>query len=389
MKIVIFGSGLIGPAVAYNLMSDQEVSQVTICDLDQTKLDTALSQLSSIKGSDKVDSAVIDLTDKAASIKKISEYDVAVGALPRPAITCGILAATEAGVPWVDLLWPPDADKLELKKQVEDAGALVILGCGVEPGLSEMTARYLGEKMDQAHEVHIKCGGIPENPSPPLGYKIVYGGTELPLQADDARIIENGKIVPITRYSDTEIIEFSGVGECEAWHEGIFPWLVDLDVFKDLKLGTQKTIRWPGFAAKATMLRELGFLSHEPLEVDGAKIAPKRFLDALLYPSVKLAENEREITIFRVEVLGEKDNKPHRYCADMIDRYDDSLGFTSMARTTGFPGGIIARMVARGEISKRGYLTPEQVVTGSLYESLLAQLAQSGVKMQINLGEAD
>ena len=34
---------------------------------------------------------------------------------------------------------------------------------------------------------------------------------------------------------------------------------------------------------------------------------------ALLYPHVKLQEGERDITLFRVEVLGEKKGRPRPY----------------------------------------------------------------------------
>jgi len=39
MRILVLGSGLIGPASAYNAMSDPEVLQVTLCDIDPQQLD--------------------------------------------------------------------------------------------------------------------------------------------------------------------------------------------------------------------------------------------------------------------------------------------------------------------------------------------------------------
>lgn len=47
------------------------------------------------------------------------------------------------------------------------------------------------------------------------------------------------------RDSGVETLHVAGVGEVEAWHEGFMPWLLELDVLKALKLGTQKTVRWP------------------------------------------------------------------------------------------------------------------------------------------------
>ena len=125
-----------------------------------------------------------------------------------------------------------------------------------------------------------------EKPAPPLGYKIVFGGREMPLRERDARVVKNSELVPVPRYSGAEAVFFTGVGEGEAWHEGFMPWLMDLQALKGLKLGTQMTCRWPGYAAKVTMLKEIGLLGQELVDVDGVPVVPKKFLDALLYPQV-------------------------------------------------------------------------------------------------------
>jgi lysine 6-dehydrogenase len=272
-------------------------------------------------------------------------------------------------------------------RRVENAGSLVILGCGVEPGLTEIMARYLAERLDRVDELHIMCGGIPEVPAPPLGYKIVFGGRQLPLREYDARVVENGRLASVPRYSGVEQVFFPGVGECEAWHEGFMPWLLDLDALKGLKTGTQKTVRWPGYAAKVTLLKELGLLSFEPVEVDGVPVVPKKLLDALLYPRVRLDEGEHDLTLFRVEVVGHKDGRPRRDAIEMVDRYDDALGFTSMARCTAFTGAIVARMIARGDLQASGLLTPEQLITGPLFDRLVEELSAQNVRFTLTTNE--
>jgi len=143
------------------------------------------------------------------------------------------------------------------------------------------------------------------------------------------------------------------------------------------------TCRWPGYAAKVTVLKEMGMLSEEPIEVDGAEITPKKFLDTLLYPHVKLEEGEKDITLFRVEALGEKKGRPRKYKVEMVDRYDEELGFTSMARTTAYTGAIVARMIARSNIETSGFLMPEQVITGPLFDKLLDELDAIDVRFDI------
>jgi len=383
MKILILGSGLMGPAAAFNAMSDPQVSQVTLCDMSQQQLDAAQAKLRSMEGSEKLATVLLDFNDQAATSRGMADFDVVVAALPSVAVPLGIRAAAAARKPLVDMSWPPETEVADLRQRVEAAGTLVILGCGVEPGLTEIMARHLAEKLDRVDELHILCGGIPEKPAPPLGYKIVFGGRQLPLREADARIAENGQIKPVPRYSGVEPVFFPGVGECEAWHEGFMPWLLDLKALKGLKLGTQKTVRWPGYAAKVTVLRELGLLSQDPVEVDGVRVVPKKLLDTVLYPHVKLEEGERDITLFRVEAMGEKEGRPRRYKIEMVDRYDETLGFTSMARTTAFTGAIVARMVARGGIKAKGMTTPEQVITGPMFDRLVDELAAVNVRFDI------
>ncbi|UCC62724.1 MAG: saccharopine dehydrogenase NADP-binding domain-containing protein [Anaerolineae bacterium] len=383
MKILVLGSGLMGPASAFNVMSDPQVSQVALCDASQQQLDAAQAKLRGMEGSEKLTAVALDLSDQAAASQLMAGFDAVVAALPRTAIPFGIRAAVAAGKPLVDLSWPSEEALPALRQAVEDAGALVIPGCGVEPGLTEIMARHLAEKLDRVDVLHIKCGGIPEKPAPPLGYKIVFGGRQMPLREGDAWVAENGKLKAVPRYSGVEPVIFPGVGEVEAWHEGFMPWLLELEALKGLKRGSQKTFRWPGYAAKVTVLREMGLLSHEPVEVEGMRVAPKKVLDAVLYPRVRLEEGERDITLFRVEAVGEKQGQPRRYKIEMVDRYDEALGFTSMARTTAFTGAIVARMVARGDLKTRGFVTPEKVITGPLFEKLVEELAAVNVRFDV------
>jgi len=196
-------------------------------------------------------------------------------------------------------------------------------------------------------------------------------------------LVEKGKLKPVPRYSGVETVSFAGVGTCEAWHEGFMPWLLDLPSLQNLRLGTQKTVRWPGYAMKVTVLKEMGLLSQEAVNVEGVYVKPKALLDTLLYPHVRLEEGERDITVFRVEASGEKAGRARSYKVEMIDWYDGDLGFTSMARTTAFTGAIIARMIGCGDLGGTGMLPPEQRITGPLFERLVDELSAMNIRFDI------
>ncbi len=283
-KILVLGSGLMGPAAAFNALADPDVAQVVIGDREQRQLDACLRKLAALPGAEKLSTARLDLSDQAAAARLMAGFDVALGALPWLANLVAIRVALQAGTPFVDLARPDEEQWPELRRAAQAAGVLIILGCGLEPGLTEIMARHLAEKLDRVDELHIKVGGIPEKPTPPLGYKIVFGGRQLPLSESDAFIVADGQLQPVPRYSGVEPVFFAGVGACEAWHEGFMPWLLELPALQGLRLGTQKTVRWPGYAAKVTVLKEMGLLSLEPVNVEGVAGAPKKLLDALLYP---------------------------------------------------------------------------------------------------------
>jgi lysine 6-dehydrogenase len=383
MRILILGSGLMGPAAAFNVMSDPDVEQVIVCDRDGAALDGCAARLKDKPGAGKLETLQIDLGDEKGTIELLQDGDAAIAALPRSLSLQACRVAISAGTPLVDLSRPEHIHLPALHGEAKRAGVLIVLGCGVEPGLTEIMARYLAEKLDRVDELHIKCGGIPEEPAPPLGYKIVFGGRRLPLTEKDAVMVQNGNLIPVPRYSGVEEVIFPNVGQCEAWHEGFMPWLLELPALQDLTVGTQKTVRWPGYAAKVSVLKEIGLLSLEPVDVEGTGVIPKHLVDALLYPHVRLRENERDMTLLRVEAIGEKDGRRRHHRIDMIDRYDDEGGFTSMARTTAFTGAIVARMIARGEIRATGALPPEQILSGPLFDQLVAELAAAQIVFEL------
>ncbi|UCC52507.1 MAG: hypothetical protein JSV68_00795, partial [Anaerolineaceae bacterium] len=116
-------------------------------------------------------------------------------------------------------------------------------------------------------------------------------------------------------------------------------------------------------------------------------VIPKHLVDAVLYPRVKLESGERDITCLRVTLIGEKDGKPCTYQAEMVDRYDEETGFTSMARTTAMTGAIAARMIANGMLKAddRVFVNPEKVISGNLFDHMLTELEAANIRITMTL----
>jgi lysine 6-dehydrogenase len=378
-RLVVLGTGLMGPAVAAEAMASAEVTEVGLCDQSQAQLDLAMAELARRPGAAKLRPTRVDLADRAAAVALLQRHAVAVDALPTRVSPLAIHAALGAGTPLVSLSARGVDTEAGLAEDAARQPTLVVRGCGLEPGLTEILACRLAEQLDRVDELHILCGGVPARPAPPLGYKIVFGGRELPLREAPALAVEAGRVVTEPRYSGVEPVTFAGVGELEAWHEGFAVSLLDVPALRGLRIGTQKTIRWPGYAAKVTLLRELGLLGETPVTVDGTAVVPKRFLDALLYPRVRLEPGEHDLALLRVEVVGARAGHPRRARVEMVDRWAD--GFTAMARTTGFTASVVARLIASGEIRGRGLQRPEAVVTGAAVDRVLHELTAHGLRI--------
>lgn len=86
--------------------------------------------------------------------------------------------------------------------------------------------------------------------------------------------------------------------------------------------------------------------------------------------------------MLRVEVEGRRASGRERHVYELFDQTDPDSGQSSMARTTGFPCAIVARMLAEGELFKPGVLPPELLApVPGVYDRMVAQLRERGVEL--------
>jgi lysine 6-dehydrogenase len=81
----------------------------------------------------------------------------------------------------------------------------------------------------------------------------------------------------------------------------------------------------------------------------------------LLFPKWELHEGEKDITLMKVIVEGEKKGKKLRYTWDLFDTYDPHTKVHSMARTTGYAATMAVRMLQAGLFSITGLIVPEYI----------------------------
>lgn len=377
MKIAMIGAGLMGPAFALDCLGDDDVEEVLLVDIDPKRLEQVSEELGRPS---KLKTVIQDVTDRKGLADTLRGYDVAGVALLRPLNVHAIWGAIDAGVSVVELSEPDDEEIEEINREAIKARVAIIPGCGVEPGLTDVLAADGMDMLDRVEAVDIWCGGIPEEPKPPLDYKIVFGGPYLPLWPGKVKVIADGEVRYVDRYTLGDPVSFEGIDRpLECFYDGFPETLHLVEKFDGVKRCTEVTVRYEGYCEKVNFLDGCGLLSHEPVEFKGGEIVPFEAFSRIIHPKVRLEPGERDITVLRVRVQGEENGEETVYNYEMVDRYDDEKGITSMAKTTSYTAAIVARMLGRGEITEKGYVPPVKVLRGGKLAELLAQLEERGV----------
>lgn len=382
MRIGILGCGAMGRAAAYAVMTAGGGNELVLIDHDRGRLEDLHVWLGLHRNSARLELCSLDIANRPAAVEVLRTVDACAVALPWAATCLAIHAALEAHCPMASITRPDYNMLPALAEQIRAARGCVLLPCGLEPGLTEILARHTAEKLDKVMSLQVRCGGIPTLPEPPLHYKILFG-THLPVQMRDAYAVVNGKMFTTPRFSGLEKLVVDGVGELEAHHDGMVPWLLDDPIIAQIPNVSQKTIRWPGFTARIQILHDLGLLSEEPVEFHGVHVVPRDFVETLCAPWVKWKPGDSDMIILRVDAEGEdQQGNTLLVRTECIDHYDTTTNLTAMARMTGFTLASATLMLAQGTIVSSGLLLPHQVITGAALERLLADLQHRGVNMR-------
>jgi lysine 6-dehydrogenase len=317
---------------------------------------------------------------RSNTIRLLKGFDVGVGALPHGLSEYAVESTIRAGVDFVDLIFGWRFGQKEAHNLARRRGITIIPACGLAPGLTNILAMAAAEQMTRVHEVHIKVGGIPTRPRPPLNYRIVFSfEAVLEEYLRPARIVKNGKIIDVPALTGLETVKFrKPIGSCECFYTDGLSTLVQ--TMKQVRNMDEKTIRWPGHVAQIKTLIECGLLDDNPVYFNGKIIVPRKFVAGILSDGIKLG-NEKDVTLLRVDVTGTKRNEKSHVRYEMVDYYDGRKRMTSMARTTAFPCSIAAQMLGKGEVTEKGLVPPETAFTGELRTPFLKYLHQRGMKI--------
>ncbi|MDJ0331366.1 saccharopine dehydrogenase C-terminal domain-containing protein [Planococcus sp. S3-L1] len=377
MHIFVLGTGMIGTTVVTELAKYAGVKTITAVDINQASIDKCLA----IANDPQVIGKVAALATEADIAEVLKGADLAIGCLPHSLSLPAIKAAISSKCHLVDLVGSHFPEKLALHEQAQQAGVLIVPGCGVAPGITNFLAAQGIELLDEAQEAMLACGGIPRYPDPPLGYQVVYRlESLLGLYTKPATIIRNGKIVELAPLSDLVEMTFSEpVGLCETVitdaHSTAFMLQGKVENL------VERTVRYPGHWDKMRVLSELGFLDETPVAVEDTVISPKLFAQKVLIPKMS-GHSIEDITVLRVEVSGIKHGVSTKHTWEMIDLYDHERKITSMAKTTAIPALLISQWITTKKITETGVIPIEGLIVQERFHPFLTELSQLGIEIE-------
>lgn len=370
-KTVVLGGGMVGAVMALDLALETDRA-VTLFDVDQEKLDDAKGQNPALA------IEVADLSSPSTVASIASEADLVLGALPSRFGFEALKAVIRTGKPYCDITFMPE-DAWHLDALAKESGTVAVVDCGVAPGMSNLLAGVAARRLSPCRSIVIRVGGLPIARHLPWQYKAGFSPYDVIEEyLRPARIVEHGEVVMKEALSEPVLIDFAEVGTLEAFNtDGLRSLTETLDVPHML----EQTMRYPGHRELVWALRETGLLSEEPVEVNGVSVSPRDVTCRVLFPKWTYEPGEADLTVMRVEGVGDHDGVPTRLTWDLYDELDPATNWTSMARTTAFPATIMARMIESGIVSTPGVHPPENLAGDDrVLDTLLAGLAARGVR---------
>ena len=380
--LVLGGCGIQGKVAVFDLAGSPNVEEVICADASLE----AIRDIADFIDMHKVRTVTLDAGNPDDLDRLFRQADVAIDLLPRQFIEPVCRAAIRNAVSVVNTNYAyPIAN---LHEEARKAGVAIMPECGLDPGIDLVLYGEAFRRFDELTVINSYCGGFPE-PSAcdnPLSYKVswIFEGV-LASTKREGRIIRNGAVVDIpgAHQHDTEYVHeiaFPGLGTLEAIPNGDAVFFTDaLGVTATIRETGRYSLRWPGWSAFWRPLKQLNFLSEEPVPGLAGSVSPFQMIDKLVGPQIQYQRDEKDLVAMLNIFEGEKDGQQVRLTSRLLIERDLETGLMAMAQGVGCPAAIVARMIAGGEIVETGVLSPMQHIP---YPTFIEALQNRGIVVE-------
>ena len=374
MKILVLGAGRMGLGAVFDLAHNSpEVEVVTVADSNLEKAEAVAKTVNS----EKVTAHQIDVSNVSEVIELMRAHDSAISCvnywynaeLSKAAIATSTNFCDLGGNNYIV------DEQLAMDEEAKAAGINIIPDCGLAPGMVSILAVHGAKRFDETDEIHIRVGGLPQNPKPPLDYQLVFSVEGLINEyIEVARVVRDGQITEVESMTEIESLEFDDFPPLEAFQTSGGTSTLPDTFLGQIKELDYKTIRYAGHCEKFKTMIDLGLCSSEEIVVDYQKINPRKVFGELL--TKHLPADEPDYVLVRLEFVGKTGGETKRLRYDIVDRQDEATNLSAMMRTTAFPASIIAQMMAKGNVLMRGATPQEKAIDA---EQFVAELARRNI----------
>ena len=362
MKIVVLGAGLMGRAVVHDLAGAREVRDIVVADFDRERAQEVARKF----GDGKASGLFADVRDTRRLAKVLRGCEVVVNCTQYNWNLEVMRATLAARVHYMDLggLYHMTKKQFALDRDFRRIGKLAIPGMGGAPGITNVMARALADKMERVDSIRVYNAGADEQKyDSPIAYSFSI-----------ATILDELTMSPI-HFVGGRYIEKAMLSEPES---GTFPAPIGKITLRHSihsELGTlaesfrKKGVREvffkinydPKLVELVRNLVDAGFTGREAIAVNGTQVAPRAVLLALMQKKAP-TQTPLDVEALRVVVTGKNKKAPVGLAMEMWADHTARPQLSAVARDTGFPAAIAAVMHGRGEIPGLGVQAPENVV---------------------------
>ncbi|GLW02764.1 saccharopine dehydrogenase C-terminal domain-containing protein [Streptomyces lavendulae] len=407
MRVLLVGAGGVGTAITRIAARRDFFDLFVVADYDLARAEAAVAALGEAGG--RFHARRVDASDQAAVAALLTEErcDVLLNATDPRFVMPLFEAALAADSHYVDMAMSlsrphpgnPYAqcgvklgdEQFERAGAWEKAGRLALVGMGVEPGLSDVFARYAAEELfDEVEEIGIRDGA-----------NLTVEGYEFAPSFNIWTTIEECLNPPVVYerdrgwfttepFSEPEVFDFpEGIGPVECVnveHEEVL--LVPRWV--DARRVTFKYGLGEDFIGKLKTLHALGLDSTEPVTVRGAdgtpvRVSPRDVVAACLPDPATLGERMSGKTCAGTWVKGTKDGRPREvYLYHVVDNQWSMREYGSQAVVwqTAVNPVVALELIAGGVWAEAGVLGPEALPPRPFLDLLTAYGSPWGIREQ-------
>ncbi len=361
--VVAGGAGAMGRVTVRALCEYDDIDLVTIADYNEARA----QELAASLNSGKVQARQIDVTNEERLCQLIRGADVVLSAVDYTFNLSILQACIREKAHYADLggLFHMTRRLMSLHAGVEAAGITAIMGMGGTPGITNILARAAADKLDRVESMKVELGCSDSTPSTaPLvaPYSI---RTILDEFTKQPQVYKDGEWYPQQPLSGQEEMIFPlPVGRATAMyslHSECATFPVSFQD-KGIRSVTFKIAFPTDFMTKLTFLVTLGFGSDEPITVRGVKVSPREMLAKLLEMAPVEDVEPQDCDVLRVVTSGTAGGQQVEITNQVVVLPYRRWNVGAGALDTGVPLAIAGRMLANGEITRRGALGPELCV---------------------------